>query len=317
VQERQHLQSLWAIFRLASGAGRADIFPVRPVAIVFALALGACGGGAGAKAPTLDEIHLIGELSLHELFPPDWTHAWAAFLDPSGRMPLQNAESVFAVVPEPTPAVGQCEVIGAATCDIACPEDTVCQWNRCGATKPPKLVDAGAIRITRGHGPLAPMSLAYDADGGFYLSTPNPGPGFLFTGGEIVAISFDGGGPLPAIQAQFESPAWLDVTAPDSNALRLPTSGPLHVAWSAVHRTALELTLNASSTANGDTRIIRCTVEDNGAFDVGPEMLAQLPPPPRRLHFELSRLTRQPAPAGPHQAVLIHGGFTVVVNSDE
>jgi hypothetical protein len=290
---------------------------MRLVALAAGLVLAGCGSGARANDSAKAEVHLIGELSLHELYPPDWTHASAGFLDPAGPLPLQNAESAYSITPEPEPAVGACELIGAATCNIACPADAICQWNRCGATKPLNFVDAGAIHVTRGQGPSSPMSLVFDKAQRIYVSTPAPGPGFLFNGGEIVAISFDGGGVLPALGAQFATPEWLDVSAPDVNALRLPTRGALHVTWSATHRTALELLLMASSTATGDTRIIRCSVADHGAFDVGPELLAQLPPPPRRLHFELSRLTRQLVAAGPNQAVLIHGGFTIVANSDD
>jgi hypothetical protein len=290
---------------------------MRWLVLAMGLALGGCSDGVRAADSADAEIHLIGELSLHELFPPDWTHASAGFLDPSRPLPLQNAESAYSVTPEPEPAIGACEVIGATTCKIACPADTVCQWNRCGALKPLKLVDAGEIRVSGGRGPQSPMSLVFVGAQGNYVSTPAPGPGFLFSGGEIVAISFAGGGTLPALRAQFETPEWLDVSAPDVNAFRLPASGALHVAWSAGHRTALELIVSASSTATEDTRIIRCSVADSGAFDVGPELLAQLPPPPRRLHFELSRLTRQLVAAGPHQAVLIHGGFTIVANSND
>jgi hypothetical protein len=291
---------------------------MRWAALTLAVALGGCDSNGGSVEPSIGDVRLIGELTLHELLPPDWTHAWAAFLDPSGPLAPADAESALTTLPEPTPSVGTCEVITAETCQLRCPPGTICRWNRCETTKPQPFVEAGLVHVTGGRGPLSPMSLAFGPQTGIYGSVPPPGPGFLFTGGEIVDITFDGGGPLPGMHAQFESPAPLEVTEPDLEALHLPTSGPLHLAWNAAHRTALELALGASSNTNADSRIVRCTLEDNGAFDVAPEILGQLPPPPRSIHLELSRLNRQVSPAGLNRAVLIHGGFTAGGNgSDE
>jgi len=291
---------------------------MRPAVLALAFALGACGSNGGSADPSSTDVRLIGELTLHQLLPPDWTHAWGAFLDPSSPLAPTDAESALTPLPEPTPAVGTCVIVTAETCELQCPQDTVCQWNRCETTKPLPFVEAGLVHVTGGRGPLSPMSLAFVPETGIYVSAPPPGPGFLFTGGEIVDITFDGGGPLPMMHAQFESPAPLKVTSPDLEALHLPASGPLHLGWNAVHSTALEFVLSVSSNTTGDTRIARCTLEDDGSFDVPPEILAQLPPPPRSIHLELSRLNRQVSPADSNHAVLIHGGFTAGGNgSDE
>jgi hypothetical protein len=289
---------------------------MRSAAVAIAFAFGACGSDESGVETSIGGSRLIGELSLHELWPPDWTHAWGAFLDPSGPLPPADAESALLTLPEQTPAVGACEIITAATCDVPCPQDAACQWNRCVPRKPLRFVEAGMMHVTGGRGPLSPMSLGFDSENGLYDSAPAPGPGFLFTGGEVLDITFDGGGPLPAMHAQFETPAPLEVASPDLQRLQLPVSGPLHLAWNPVHRTPLELVLSASK-ANSAPSIVRCTLEDNGAFDVAPEILAQLPPPPRSIHLELSRLNREAFSTGPNRAVLIHGGFTLVGNSSE
>jgi hypothetical protein len=290
---------------------------MRSAAVALMLGLGACSGDGGSQKTSLADARLIGELTLHELLPPDWTHAWAAFLDPSGPLAPEDAESALTMLPEPTPAVGACEIVTAATCNLQCPQDTICQWNRCVTTKPLRYIEAGMIHVSGGQGPLSPMSFTFGPEGGIYESAPPPGPGFLFTGGEIIDILFDGSGPLPAMHAQFESPAALEVTSPDLRALHLPKSGALHLAWNGVHRTALEFVLSVSSNTSSDASIVRCTLADDGVFDVGPEILAQLPPPPRSIHLELSRLNRQVSPAGPNHGILIHGGFTVGANGTD
>jgi hypothetical protein len=287
---------------------------MRPSAVALVLAMGACGSDG---KPEVTDVRLMGELMLHEILPPDWTHAWAVFLSPSGPVVPANAESLLTAIPEPTPAVGACEIISAETCHIQCPKDYVCEWNRCVSKRPLPFVTGGLVRVTGGRGPLSPMSLQFGDEFGVYESTPAPGPGFLYAGGEIIDIAFEGGGPMPAMNAQFESPAPLEITSPDLGALYLPSSGPLHVAWKPLHRTALVLIVSASSNTTGDTRIVRCTLEDNGVFDVGPEMIAQLPPPPRVIHVELSRLNRQLLPVGQNRSILIHGGFTAGGNASE
>ncbi|MCU1283549.1 MAG: hypothetical protein JWM53_7095 [bacterium] len=285
--------------------------------LALALALGACSGSGGSDPPSLADPRLIGELTLHELFPPNWTHAWAVFLDPSGPLPPANADAALTMVPKTTPAVGQCELITESTCTIQCPADTVCHWGSCANAKPLPLVDAGLVHVTGGMGPSSPMSLAFAPPFGIYESTPPPGPAYLFAGGEILDISFDGGGPIPPIQTKLETPVWLDVTAPDLRAVHLPKAGALHVAWNGVHRTAIEFVLVVSSNTSGASVIVRCTLEDTGTFDLAPELIAQVPPPPRSVHLELSRLTRQLAPAGSNRSVLLHGGFTVAGNGTD
>src|SRR5262249_39282079 len=150
---------------------------------------------------------------------PDWTHAWAAFLDPAHTVARDNAESALVPRPQLTATVGSCVVSAAGPCHVACPTGTVCDGDHCAATTQLDFIDAGPILVTGGGGALSPMSLAFEADTGIYLSTPPPGPGRLFSGGEILDVAFAGGGPVAPTQMRFQAPTAFRVTAPNLAAL--------------------------------------------------------------------------------------------------
>src|SRR5262249_31558207 len=178
--------------------------------------------------------------------------------------------------------------------------------------------DAGPLDVMGGQGSLEPMTMRFDPPSGLYVSTPRPGPGLLFTGGESLEITLGGGTDIPASRGTIVTPARIQLAAPALDPLRLPSSGPLHVAWTPGNAEFLEILLTVASAVDATSwTSVRCLTDDSGQYDMPVEVLATLPPTPRTLHLEVTRNAERVIAIGGARGILIHTGTTLATNSTE
>jgi hypothetical protein len=263
-----------------------------------------CDADAGPVGPVE---RLVGEVTLHEF--QDWTHAWAVFVDPGTPVEEVDAAAILTLPPLPARQVGPCAVTRGPVCRAGCPAGSFCRADEeCAAYPVRRTFDAGPIDIEGGG---APLRLAYAAADGLYDSTPPPGPGHLFEGGERLALRFGGGAGVPALTTTFAAPTALELTAPS-----LPLAAvPRDFAWTPGDAELIEVLLAVSSDVDATAwTVARCLAADAGVFQL-PDAVAQaLPPPPRSVHLEVTRNAERVLAIGGGRGILVHAGYTIAAS---
>jgi len=289
---------------------------VAGMALAALCVVAGCGGG-GPSQPSPSAVSvLVGEVTIHEFV--DWTHAWAVFLA-DGVPAAQARYDTILYAPTSTTQLGACEVLRGPVCHVPCGAQAYCQSDDHCAPSPTRVfVDAGPLAVMGGNGSLEPMTMRFDPASALYASTPSPGPGLVFTGGESLEIALAGGSGIPATRSTIVTPAPVQLTAPARDPLRVPPNEPLHFAWTQGNAEFLEILLVASSNVDA-TRwtSVRCLTDDRGEYDMPIAVLATLPPAPRTLHLEVTRNSERVIAIGAARGILIHTGSTLGTNSTD
>jgi hypothetical protein len=274
-----------------------------------------CGGATTPRLSTATVDRLVGEVTIHEF--PDWTHAWAVFLTDGVPFAQVRYDSILHPPPHASMQLGACEVIRGPVCHVPCGSRAYCQADDHCMPYPERTgIDAGTLSVVGGRGSLEPMTMRFDAASALYDSTPPPGPGLVFAGGEPLTIALEGGSGVPASRTTLTTPPPLALIAPSLDPFLLPPAGPLHFSWTPGNAEFLEILLVASSNADASRwTSIRCLTDDGGDYDMPVDVLATLPAPPRSLHLEVTRNAEQVVPTDARNGILIHAGYTVATNT--
>jgi len=273
----------------------------RSAAAVALVSLASCAP-APPKASAVTV--LSGEITLHEFV--GWTHAWAVFLDPGVPVASVRDTEILSLPPTPSTHVGACEIWHRPTCND-CRDGTFCQADGvCTAYPVRSYADVGPIDVSGGHGP---MTMSFAPRSQLYESTPPPGPAYLFDGGESLEVAFQDQ------RVTLAAPQFLSLQSPSLTPFRIPAQGDLSFAWSAGDAELIEIFVDASSSVDYmQATSLRCLGNDGGTFTIPAAVLAELPPPPRTTHLEVTRNVDRIVPLGGDRGVLIHAGFTVAAD---
>jgi hypothetical protein len=240
---------------------------------------------------------LAGEIHIHQFATGG--HVGAELVMPPIPLASAGLASLLEIPYAVAATAGACRAVVRPYCSMDCPPRQFCvARDTCGGWPDEAPTEAGAIDITGGQR-TARVDLAWQPDRAMYL--PSPLGASVFTGGELLHVHAAGGA-LQAFSADIVAPHTLVLTQPEVAPLRLPTVGPLALAWvpDATDNTGeIRALLTVDDVQGQATTWIQCEAADGDGSLVVPESLvALLPPPPRNYILEVTRNVVTIAPLG-------------------
>lgn len=250
---------------------------------------------------------VVAEVHLHQY--AFGSHAAAGFLRRAIPYRRELDEQLVHFLPEATARDGDCRLDLPTQCSPACDGATqYCEQSQCRSYAPLQFHDGGPITIT-GSSVVDPITLTFDSNiPGYRSGRAASAP--LFGASDRLKID------VPSGAWSFSTEVVAPLMPELQTTLRLPTSGPLRVAWRPVSSSiAIRITVAAQNGAGGS---IACVYDDDRGEAVIPEeLIARLPAPPRSVDFSVERFERRFPVIAPGKIAVVTVASTHVVATDD